>query len=76
MHKRKEIIGDCTLYLLVTIWACQLYRFLSHGWIITKYIIAHKEKYFDIACKRIKEAYEQPDLFVPAPVKHTQEELI
>ena len=25
------------------------------------------EKYFDIACKRIEQAYAQPDLFVAAP---------
>jgi DNA modification methylase len=29
--------------------------------------------YFDIACKRVEEAYRQPDLFVPAPAKPTQE---
>ena len=32
-----------------------------------------EEKYFDIACKRIEEAYSQPDLFVPAPAKVKQE---
>ena len=32
-------------------------------------------RYFDIACKRIEEAYKQPDMFVPAPVKLTQEAL-
>jgi site-specific DNA-methyltransferase (adenine-specific)/modification methylase len=29
--------------------------------------------YFDIACRRVEEAYRQPDLFVPAPAKPTQE---
>ena len=32
-----------------------------------------EEKYFDIACKRIEEAYSQPDLFVPQPAKVKQE---
>lgn len=31
------------------------------------------EAYFDIACKRIREAYAQPDMFVPAPEKPVQE---
>lgn len=26
--------------------------------------IEREEKYFDIACKRIEEAYKQPDMFV------------
>ncbi|MGI9489071.1 MAG: DNA-methyltransferase [Geminicoccaceae bacterium] len=30
-------------------------------------------KYFDIACKRIEEAYAQPDLFIPEPLKPKQE---
>lgn len=30
------------------------------------------EKYFDIACKRIEEAYKQPDLFLPPPAKPVQ----
>lgn len=30
-------------------------------------------KYFDIACKRIEEAYKQPDFFVAPPVKVKQE---
>lgn len=34
------------------------------------------EKYFDIACRRIEEAYKQPDLFVPAPEKPIQEDLL
>jgi len=29
--------------------------------------------YFDIACKRVEEAYRQPDMFVPAPAKLKQE---
>jgi len=32
-------------------------------------------RYFDIACKRIEEAYRQPDMFVPAPSKPVQEGL-
>jgi site-specific DNA-methyltransferase (adenine-specific) len=28
-----------------------------------------EEKYFDIACRRIEEAYRQADLFIPAPSK-------
>lgn len=33
-------------------------------------------KYFDIACKRIEEAYKQPDLFIAPPERITQEELL
>lgn len=35
--------------------------------------IEQKEKYFDIACKRIEEAYKQPDLFIEEPKKETME---
>lgn len=34
------------------------------------------EKYFDIACKRIEEAYRQPDLFIESKPKPKQEELL
>ena len=34
------------------------------------------ESYFNIACKRIGQAYDQPDLFVEPPKKSTQEELL
>lgn len=34
------------------------------------------EKYFDIACKRIEEAYRQPDMFIEPPPKPKQEVLI
>ncbi len=34
------------------------------------------EKYFDIACRRIKEAYRQPDLFVEPTRKALQESLL
>ena len=30
-------------------------------------------KYFDIACKRIEQAYRQPDLFIERPAKPVQE---
>lgn len=33
------------------------------------------EDYFNIACERIKKAYEQPDLFIEPPKKATQEDL-
>lgn len=33
------------------------------------------EKYFDIACKRIEEAYKQPDLFIEPLIKPTQNNL-
>jgi len=33
-------------------------------------------KYFDIACKRIEKACQQPDLFVPPPSKMKQEKLL
>jgi site-specific DNA-methyltransferase (adenine-specific) len=34
------------------------------------------ETYFEIACKRIEEAYKQPDMFVAPPAKATQEALL
>jgi DNA modification methylase len=34
------------------------------------------EKYFDIACKRIEEAYLQPDMFIEPPPKPIQDKLI
>jgi DNA modification methylase len=30
-------------------------------------------EYFDIACKRVEEAYRQPDLFISPPTTPTQE---
>ncbi len=33
------------------------------------------EDYFNIACKRIEEAYRSPDLFIEQPKKATQEPL-
>jgi len=32
--------------------------------------------YFDIACRRVEQAYRQPDLFIPAPAKPVQETLL
>ena len=32
--------------------------------------------YFEIACKRVAEAYRQPDLFIAPPEKPIQEELL
>ena len=34
------------------------------------------EKYFDIACKRIEQAYAQPDMFIEPPAKMKQEKFI
>lgn len=34
------------------------------------------EKYFDIACKRIEEAYRQPDMFIDPPKKPVQGDLL
>jgi len=34
------------------------------------------EGYFDIACRRIQKAYDQPDMFIEPPAKAIQEELI
>ena len=34
------------------------------------------EKYFDIACKRIEEAYKQPDFLIEPPIKHIQDKFI
>jgi len=34
------------------------------------------EKYFDIACSRIREAYRQPDMFIEQPVKFIQDSMI
>jgi site-specific DNA-methyltransferase (adenine-specific) len=33
-------------------------------------------KYFDIACRRIEQAYAQPDMFVAQPKRATQEPLL
>lgn len=33
-------------------------------------------KYFDIACRRVEEAYKQPDMFIEPPVKPKQEDLL
>ena len=33
-------------------------------------------KYFDIACKRIEQAYAQPDLFIEPPAKAVQEQFL
>ena len=38
--------------------------------------IEMEEKYFDIACKRIEQAYKQSDLFIEPPKKQKQEVLI
>lgn len=38
--------------------------------------IEMEEKYFEIACKRIKEAYEQPDMFIEPPKVYKQESLV
>jgi DNA modification methylase len=32
--------------------------------------------YFEIACKRIQKAYDQPDMFITPPAKQTQEALL
>jgi DNA modification methylase len=34
------------------------------------------ETYFDIACKRVEQAYSQPDMFIAPPAKPKQEALI
>lgn len=34
------------------------------------------EKYYDIACQRVREAYMQPDLFIAPPDQFTQDALI
>ena len=40
----------------------------SHACMITKYCDFYKPRYFDIACRRIEEAYRQPRLFAePRP---------
>lgn len=38
--------------------------------------IEMNEKYFDLSCRRIEEAYKQPDLFIQTTVKPKQESLI
>ena len=45
----------------------------SHGLTIAKYIAAAKPKYFDIACRRIEEAYRQADLFIEPPPKKAEQ---
>jgi len=34
------------------------------------------ETYFDIACKRIEEAYKQPDMFIEPPTKYIQDKIL
>lgn len=38
--------------------------------------IEREPEYFDIACRRIREAYAQPDMFVPQPQPQVQEALL
>jgi len=38
--------------------------------------IEREEKYYDIACKRIEQAYAQPDLFVEPPAKAEQIDML
>lgn len=38
--------------------------------------IERDEEYFDIACKRIEEAYKQPDMFVSAPTPEVEQAVI
>lgn len=38
--------------------------------------IEREPEYFEIACKRIREAYAQPDMFVAAPASMKQESLL
>jgi DNA modification methylase len=38
--------------------------------------IEREKKYFDIMCRRIEEAYKQPDFFVPTPKKPEQMSLV
>jgi site-specific DNA-methyltransferase (adenine-specific)/modification methylase len=38
--------------------------------------IEREPKYFEIACKRIQQAVDQPQLFEPEPVKQVQESLL
>jgi len=38
--------------------------------------IEMQEKYFDIACDRIRKTYEQPDFFIAKPDKHKQENML
>jgi len=35
-----------------------------------------ERKYFEIACQRIREAYDQPDLFIEPPAKAVQEKML
>ena len=37
--------------------------------------IEREREYFDIACKRIEEAYRQPDMFIEPPPKQIQEDM-
>lgn len=38
--------------------------------------IERDEEYFDIACRRIEEAYKQPDMFVSAPAPDAEQSVI
>lgn len=64
-----ETILDCFMGVASTGVACvrQGRKFIG---------IEREADYFDIACRRIQKAYDQPDMFIAAPSKPIQGELI
>lgn len=64
------------LVFFCTNWAGQFYACLFHVMSIAKYIVIASIEYFEIACRRIREAYAQPDMFVEQPKPMKQESLI
>lgn len=57
--------------------AGDFYSLFSHARSISKYVEKAIPGYFEIACKRIAKAYEQPDFFVEqAKVKAEQLDML
>jgi len=62
--------------LFATMLAGNFYWMVSHIVSIPKYINSYKPKYFDIACRRIADAYKQPRLFEDPKPEYKQEDLL
>lgn len=61
-NMRVEQIGDCTLYLADCMDVLPTLGKVDA--VVTDPPYGIKPEYFEIACKRIHEAYNQPDMFI------------
>lgn len=66
LTNKSDIILDCYLGSGTTLVACAKMGRKGIG-------IELDEDYFNIACRRVEQAYAQPDLFLPPPAKQVQE---